>query len=185
MQSLIDKSVVVFPDERQVGAPDGKRLVQFILQATGEDDVQVKMKYKTAWNGRLPMRVLYIGNEMPVLPDNSGAVLSRLRTVETLVTFAGREDRDLDATLAGCLFGSDKDTACIDLWRAFDNWCRANGIEGHRSSAWFGRTLRPAMRDLAPGVDYERRQHDTEPGRGYYYHGIALRGAKSEMFTLR
>ena len=50
--------------------------MQFILQAIGEDNVQVKMKYKTVWNGRLPMRVLYIGNEMPVLPDNSGAVLS-------------------------------------------------------------------------------------------------------------
>ena len=76
LQNLVDKSVVAFPYERQVGAPDGKRLVQFILQATGEDDVQVKMKYQTVWNGRLPMRVLYIGNEMPVLPDNSGAVLS-------------------------------------------------------------------------------------------------------------
>ncbi len=32
----------------------------------------------TAWNDRLPMRVLYIGNEMPVLPDNSGAVLSAM-----------------------------------------------------------------------------------------------------------
>ena len=31
LQNLIDKSLVVFPDERQVGAPDGKRLVQFIL----------------------------------------------------------------------------------------------------------------------------------------------------------
>ena len=50
--------------------------MQFILQATGQDDVQVKMKYMTAWNDRLPMQVLYIGNEMPVLPDNSGAVLS-------------------------------------------------------------------------------------------------------------
>ena len=76
LQNLVDKSVVAFPDERQVGAPDGKRLVRLFFQATGEGDVQVKMKYMTAWNDRLPMQVLYIGNEMPVLPDNSGAVLS-------------------------------------------------------------------------------------------------------------
>lgn len=93
LQSLIDKSLVVFPDERQVGAPDGKRLVQFILQATGEDDVMVRRKYKDAWNGRLPMRLMYMGNEMPVLPDSSGAAQNRILTIETVASFAGKEDR--------------------------------------------------------------------------------------------
>src|SRR6185436_19377269 len=91
LQNLIDKSLVVFPDERQVGAPDGKRLVQFILQATGEDDVTVERKYKDAWSGRLPMRLMYFGNELPVLPDSSGAVQNRILTIETVVSFAGKE----------------------------------------------------------------------------------------------
>ncbi|MGO9157748.1 DNA primase family protein [Mycobacterium sp.] len=224
LQNLIGKSLVVFPDERQVGAPDGKRLVQFILQATGEDDVQVERKYKDAWNGRLPMRLMYMGNEMPVLPDSSAAVLSRILTIETVVTFEGCEDRGLDNDLAaelpgilnwaldgldellangelqqpesgrdvlhdlddysnhvrrflqsgGCELKNGVSTECQRLWTAFNSWCALNGIEGKLNSVWLGRQLRPAMRDLAPGVKFERKQHDPEPGRPYYYEGIDL-----------
>ena len=95
LESLVGKSLVVLPDERQVGAPDGKLLVQFILQATGEDDVTVRRKYKTPLSGRLPMRVMYMANEPPVLPDSSGAVQDRILMIETVVSFAGKD--------SGCL----------------------------------------------------------------------------------
>jgi putative DNA primase/helicase len=227
-QSLVDKSLVVFPDERQVGAPDGKRLVQFVLQATGEDDIQVERKYKAAWNGRLPMRLTYMGNEMPVLPDSSGAVLNRLLVIEMLVSFTGREDRGLDDALAAelpgilnwaldgldelrqhgdfrqpesgrdllvdidnfsnpirqflteeCVFGADQETECGVLKQRFDSWCYFLGIEGKWDARWFGRHLRPAMRDLAPDVKFERKQRDAEPGRPHYYMGIGLAAIES------
>ncbi|MBU8819895.1 hypothetical protein KL864_28830 [Mycolicibacterium goodii] len=224
LENLIDKSLVVFPDERQVGAPDGKRLVQFILQATGEDDVTVERKYKGAWSGRLPMRLMYMANEQPVLPDSSDAVQNRILTIETVVSFAGREDRGLDGDLAAelpgimnwaldgldelqaqgefkqpesgraaardvddfdnhvrrylsstrCVLREGASTECTQLWHDFQAWCQANGIEGNLNSVWFGRQLRPAMRDLAPGVKFERKRDDSEEGRPYYYMGIGL-----------
>ncbi|HTX55241.1 MAG TPA: phage/plasmid primase, P4 family [Candidatus Baltobacteraceae bacterium] len=224
LQNLLDKSLVVFPDERQVGAPDGKRLVQFVLQATGEDDVQVERKYKTAWNGRLPMRLMYMGNEMPVLPDSSGAVQNRILMIETVVSFAGREERGLEGALVAelpgilnwaldgldalqehgelkqpesgrnllqdidessnhvrrflqsgcCQLGDGKRTRSDVLWAVFEGWCSRNGVEGKLNSVWLGRQLRPAMRDLAPGVKFERQRDQSEEGRPYYYMGIGL-----------
>lgn len=224
LENLVGKSLVVFPDERQVGAPDGKRLVQFVLQATGEDDITVRRKYKSAWSGRLPMRVMYMGNEPPVLPDSSGAVQNRILTIETVVSFAGKEDRGLDGDLAdelpgilnwaldgldellangemkqpesGLAAAQDVDefsnhirrylksgqcrlenglrAECQQLWHDFDAWCQRNGIEANVNAVWFGRHLRPAMRDLAPGVKFARKQNDSEPGRPYYYMGIGL-----------
>lgn len=105
LEGLLDKSLVTFPDEKEVGAPEGKRLVQFILKATGEDDQEVKRKYKTPWHGPLPMRVMYLGNDLPVLPDSSGAVQNRILMIETAVSFLGREDRELETDLAGELPG--------------------------------------------------------------------------------
>lgn len=224
LQPLIDKSLVVFPDERQVGAPDGKRLVQFVLQATGEDDVTVPRKYKDAWSGRLPMRLMYFGNELPVLPDSSGAVQNRIVMIETVASFAGREDRGLDGDLAAelpgilnwaldglealqergefvqpesgraaaqdvddfsnhvrryltsgrCRFADDAKTECTQLWHDFEAWCQRNGIESNANAVWFGRQLRPAVRNLAPGIMFERKQFDAEPGRPRYYVGIGL-----------
>lgn len=224
LQPLIDKSLVVFPDERQVGAPDGKKLVQFVLQATGEDDVTVSRKYKDAWSGRLPMRLMYFGKELPVLPDSSGAVQNRILTIETVASFAGREDRGLDGDLAAelpgilnwaldgletlqecgefvqpesgraaaqdvddfsnhvrrylmsgrCRFADDARTECTQLWHDFEAWCLRNGIESNANAVWFGRQLRPAVRNLAPGIKFERKRNEAELDRPYYYTGIAL-----------
>ena len=171
------------------------------------------------------MRLMYMANQMPVLPDSSGAVPHRLLVIETVVSFAGREDRGLDSDLAaelpgilnwsldgldellangelkqpesgrdllrdvdeysnhvrrflqsgGCELKNGASTDCQLLWAAFNSWCGLNGIEGNLNAVWFGRQLRPAMRDLAPDVKFERRQRDSEPGRPYYYYeGIGL-----------
>lgn len=225
LQPLIDKSLVVFPDERQVGAPDGKKLVQFVLEATGEDDVTVHRKHKEAWSGRLPMRIMFFGNELPVLPDSSGAVQVRILTIETVASFAGREDRGLDGDLAAelpgilnwaldgldalheqrefrqpesgravaqdvddfsnhvrryltsgeCVLENGAKVECGRLWHDFEAWCARNGIESNTNSVWFGRQLRPAIRNLAPAVDFERKRVENEPDRPYYYMGIGLK----------
>jgi putative DNA primase/helicase len=100
LQEHIHKSLGVFPDERHIGAPDGKQLVSFILKVTGEDDVPVDIKHRPPWNGRLPIRAMYMGNIMPVLPDSAGAIGTRLLPINTPASFAGKEDRELEGALA-------------------------------------------------------------------------------------
>jgi len=224
LQDKIDKSLVVFPDEHQVCAAEGKRLVQFILETTGEDDVHVDIKNRTPWNGRLAIRLMYMGNEMPVLPDVSGAVLTRLKVLNSSVSFAGQEDRKLEKTLVGelpgilnwaldggsrlssrgefvqprsgadllgdidvfsnpirsfladhCVLANGQKVLTQELWREFDRWCRDDDMAPHRNSTWFGRQLRAAVADLAPGVTFKRQQSSLKDGRRWYYHGIGLR----------
>jgi putative DNA primase/helicase len=100
LQEHIHKSLGVFPDERNIGAPGGKQLVSFILKVTGEDDVPIDIKHKSPWSGRLPMRVIYMGNIMPPLPDSAGAIETRLLPLDTKACFAGKEDRGLEDALA-------------------------------------------------------------------------------------
>ena len=75
------------------------RSILVILKVTGEDDVPVDIKHRPPWNGRLPMRAMYMGNIMPVLPDSAGAIGTRLLPINTTASFAGREDRGLEDAL--------------------------------------------------------------------------------------
>lgn len=229
LQGHIHKSLGVFPDEDQIGATDGKHLVAFIKNVTGEDDVSVDIKYEPPWNGRLPMRFMYMGNVMPVLPDPSGAVLTRLLTVRTTACFAGKEDRGLEDALTqelpGILnwalqarlavepnefvqpasgqdlladidthsnpvrqflseypelvVGEGQHTRTTVLYGRYETWREFNGIRAYGDSRWFGRLLPSAMVDLFPDVKFGRKQHNDEPNRPWYYHGVGLRQPSS------
>ena len=56
MSNNIDKSLIVFPDVRQIESSEGKAFVQFALNITGEDDIQVDIKNQTPWSGKVPAR---------------------------------------------------------------------------------------------------------------------------------
>jgi putative DNA primase/helicase len=45
------------------------------------------------------MRVIYMGNIMPPLPDSAGAIETRLLPISTTASFAGKEDRGLEDAL--------------------------------------------------------------------------------------
>jgi hypothetical protein len=73
------------------------------------------------------------------------------------------------------VLANDQTIPVRSLYNRYDeNWRFVNSIKAHGDSRWFGRQLRAAMRDLAPGVAFERKQHNAEPGRPWYYHGIGL-----------
>jgi putative DNA primase/helicase len=105
MSSNFDKSLIVFPDVRQIEANEGKAFVQFALNITGEDDIQIDIKNQTPWTGKVPARLMLMSNEDPTLPDPSGAMDSRLFLVKFGRSFAGREDRTLETKLKGELGG--------------------------------------------------------------------------------
>jgi P4 family phage/plasmid primase-like protien len=97
MAGLIGKTVAVFSDERMT--MNGKRFVETLLRITGEDVVTVKQKYKSDWTGQLSVRFMFMSNEMPTLPDNSGAIVGRIIPLELPNSWLGKEDLTLLDTL--------------------------------------------------------------------------------------
>lgn len=83
-------------------------------------------------------------------------------------------------TSGQCQLNDGVKTECQRLWHNFNAWCLRNGIESNTNATWLGRQLRPAMRDLAPDVKFERKQNDSEDGRPHYYMGIGLITEKTD-----
>ena len=90
---LVDKTLAVFSDTRVT--IKGKKLVETLLSVTGEDTVPVNRKYRDAVSVRLGVRFMIMSNELPFLPDNSGAIVSRMIALSTPNSWLGREDPGL------------------------------------------------------------------------------------------
>lgn len=76
------------------GARDSSTAVGNLLAVTGEDEVTVERKYKTAVSARLPVRFHGSANEMPRWSDNSAALQRRVLILETTRGFRGTDDDD-------------------------------------------------------------------------------------------
>ena len=94
---LVDKTLAVFSDTRV--SIKGKKLVETLLSVTGEDTVPVNRKYRDAVSVRLGVRFMIMSNELAVLPDNSGAIVSRMIALSTPCSWLGHEDPGLAAAL--------------------------------------------------------------------------------------
>jgi len=79
--------------------------VQILLEVTGEDQVTVHRKNKTAWKGRLGVRFMLMSNDTPTFSDRSGALVDRMLYVSFRQSFFGREDVGLTDRLMGELPG--------------------------------------------------------------------------------
>lgn len=99
IEPLLGKTLVTFSDQR--AQLNMKRFVDLLLQVVGGDEVSLRLPYaKRSVSLRLPLSFMILSNEVPVLPDNAGALVRRVLGISTPNTFAGREDFDLDAKLA-------------------------------------------------------------------------------------
>ena len=113
---MIGKRVGVFADVRlkpaktygSVGYDAGglSHLSQgLLLNITGEDWMTIGRKQIGAWEGRLPIKLMLISNEVPNFNDASGALVGRFIKLRFGVSFFGREDvglkERLDAELTG------------------------------------------------------------------------------------
>jgi putative DNA primase/helicase len=99
MQSLIGKQLAVIADARVTHQTDRMAVAEKLLKISGEDSLDVPRKYLEPWHGRLSVRFLILSNELPALPDQSGALSARYVLFHTPNSFAGHEDRGLDAAL--------------------------------------------------------------------------------------
>lgn len=94
-QVLIDKTVALIADARLSGRTDLGVLSEVLLSISGEDPQSVPRKNLTDWTGTLPTRFTIMTNEIPRLPDASGALASRFLMILFRESFYGREDQTL------------------------------------------------------------------------------------------
>ncbi len=95
LSPLIGKRVAVISDARLGGRPDQHAIAERLLSITGEDAITVDRKFREAWTGRMQTRFLILSNELPRLPDASGALASRFIVLLLVDSFYGREDLGL------------------------------------------------------------------------------------------
>jgi putative DNA primase/helicase len=105
MQSLIGKKLAVIPDARLDNRANRSVITEKLLSIIGEDPQEINRKNKEYWSGILHLRVMILSNELPDFKDDTGVIATRFVILQTVNSFLGREDTQLDATLGGELSG--------------------------------------------------------------------------------
>lgn len=96
LEQLIDKSLAIVADARlDRKNPNLVLAVERILSISGGDRPSVQRKYKSAYDLGLNTVFLMLMNELPLLPDTSGALANRFIPLCIFVSFFGREDPTL------------------------------------------------------------------------------------------
>jgi putative DNA primase/helicase len=92
---LIGKRLAIISDARLGGRADQSIIAERLLSISGEDTITVDRKFRDGWTGRLQTRFLILSNELPRIPDASGALASRFIVLLLVNSFYGREDLGL------------------------------------------------------------------------------------------
>ena len=95
LEALIGRQLAVVPEARISGRSDTQAIVERLLSISGEDPQTIPRKYLTDWHGQLFTRFVLLGNELPRLGDQSGALASRLVILRLERSFLGHEDLGL------------------------------------------------------------------------------------------
>lgn len=154
-QDLIGKTVALIAEARISGRSDSRAVVERLLSISGEDVQSIERKRITNWTGRLPTRIVLLGNETPRLSDHADALMQRLVVLKMTKTFAGREDRGLEAKIKSELSG-------ILLWaiQGWDDLRKAGGFirpaSGEHEKALIHEQLNPVSAFIAECVDIGR-----------------------------
>ena len=98
LASLIGKKLAVVADARFTGR-DLMVAVERLLTISGADHIDVPRKFKTDWHGQLGVRFTFLSNELPRLPDVSGAIATRFLVLQLAESWLGREDLTLQDRL--------------------------------------------------------------------------------------
>ncbi|WP_245691641.1 DNA primase family protein [Streptomyces katrae] len=98
LASLIGKPLAVISDARLSGNDNG--VVERLLTISGEDTIDIDRKYREAWTGKLPTRLMILTNELPSFGDASGVIARRFIVLSMTVSWLGKEDTGLDGKLA-------------------------------------------------------------------------------------
>ncbi len=104
-ESLTDASIALFTDARLGKNADTAGAIEKMLAISGRDSPGVPRKYKSDYSGTIRARIVMLCNELPYLPDASGALGNRFILLRFPQCFLGREDPNLSRRLQGELPG--------------------------------------------------------------------------------
>jgi putative DNA primase/helicase len=116
LENLLGKRMAIIPDGRLSGRTDTAAVVERLLSISGEDAQSVNRKNRRRITTKLRVRFVIASNEVPRLPDASGALASRFHILHTPNSWLGKEDRTLERKLNAELCG-------ILKWAA-EGWVR-------------------------------------------------------------
>lgn len=116
LEPLIGKPLAIIGDARLSAKSDRSAVTERLLSISGEDTLSCNRKNNSYWTGQLPTRLVLLTNETPWLTDSSRALAGRFLVLHMTESFAGREDRTLEARLVAEL-------PSILNW-AIDGWKR-------------------------------------------------------------
>ena len=95
LEQIIGRSLAIVPDGRLGRDANSAVAVERMLSISGGDSPSIQRKYLSAYRGPTTCRFLILTNELPLLPDASGALASRIVLLRTLKSFLGKEDTKL------------------------------------------------------------------------------------------
>ena len=113
LQPLLGKSMAIVSDARFAG-DNIMTVVERLLCISGEDSITVDRKFKEAVTQTLPIRFMFLTNELPRFNDASTALAGRFLILRLTQSFYGKENTGLTDALLAELPG-------ILLW-AIDGW---------------------------------------------------------------
>lgn len=99
LEPLIGKPLAIISDARLDFRVYQKEIVERLLSISGEDTLTIDRKFKPAWTGPLPTRIVMMTNELPRLSDASGALANRFIVLQLTKSWLGREDPHLTGRL--------------------------------------------------------------------------------------
>jgi len=142
LQQLIGKTLAIVSDARFTG-PGIPTLVERLLVISGQDLVTIERKFLPHVDLTLPVRFVFLSNELPRFADASGALVGRFLILRLTESFYGREDIALTDRLLGELPG-------ILRW-AIEGWHRLRA-RGRFSEPEASAELKSALLDIASPV---------------------------------
>lgn len=104
LQPLLGKSLAIVSDARFSGE-NIQAVVERLLCISGEDTLTVDRKFLGSVTLKLPLKFMFLSNELPRLADASGALAGRFVILRLTNSFYGQEDPRLTETLLGDIPG--------------------------------------------------------------------------------
>jgi P4 family phage/plasmid primase-like protien len=126
LEPLLGKQIAQFADARLSGRNDAINIVEKLLKISGEDTMTVDRKFKSAVTTKLTARLIFCGNEIPIISDASMALVNRFIFFNLPHSHLGSEDPGLSHRLS-------LERPQILLW----------AIEGYRRLAERGYFIQP------------------------------------------
>jgi P4 family phage/plasmid primase-like protien len=145
LEGCLDAKLLAIPDAHDSHLSKRSVALDRLKTISGGDVVSVNRKNRAIVTGRLPTRIVLSANRHPKFLDESGALAAREIVLVFERSFAGREDRGLEAKLQAELPGI-ANRALEGLRRLRENGAFTIGERGRKAIADVARSQSPALR---------------------------------------